>query len=66
MNNASASSASTRTAGPWDLSRTAKFTSANPKIAEVDAAGIVRPVGDGETTITIEVERQDVRRSRSR
>src|SRR5205823_6108199 len=33
----------------WDLSRTAKLTSANPKIAEVDAAGIVRPVGDGQT-----------------
>lgn len=39
----------------WDLSRSAKLTSANPKIAEVDAAGIVRPMGDGQTTITIDV-----------
>src|SRR5437764_634180 len=38
----------------WDLSRTAKLTSANPKIAEVDPAGIIWPVGDGTTTITIE------------
>jgi hypothetical protein len=38
----------------WELTRTAAiFTSANPKIAEVDAAGIVRAVGDGETTIEI-------------
>src|ERR1043166_8686082 len=35
------------------LSRAAKVTSANSKIAEIDA-GIVRPVGDGATTITIE------------
>ncbi|MSQ94377.1 MAG: DUF1553 domain-containing protein [Gemmataceae bacterium] len=38
----------------WELTRTAKYTSANAKIAEVDAAGIVRPVGDGQTTITVE------------
>jgi hypothetical protein len=38
----------------WDLSRTAKLTSADPKIAEVDAVGIIRPVGDGATTIKIE------------
>src|SRR5690349_641091 len=37
----------------WELTRNSSFTSANPKIAEVDAAGIVRPVGDGETTIEI-------------
>ncbi len=39
----------------WDLSRSAKITSANPKIAEIDAAGIVRPIGDGQTNITVEV-----------
>ena len=38
----------------WDLSRTAKLTSANPKVAEIDATGIVRPVGAGETSVTIE------------
>ncbi len=37
----------------WDLTRTAKVTSANPKIADVDAAGVVRSVGDGETNIEI-------------
>ncbi|MBI3823105.1 MAG: DUF1553 domain-containing protein [Planctomycetes bacterium] len=37
----------------WDLGRTAKLTSANPKIAEVGADGIVRPVNDGQTTITV-------------
>ena len=39
----------------WELTRTAKYTSANPKIAEVDSAGIVRPVGEGQTTITVAV-----------
>jgi hypothetical protein len=38
----------------WDLSRSVKFVSANPKIAEVDASGVVRPVGDGQTTITVQ------------
>src|ERR1041385_900657 len=33
----------------WELARVAKYTSADPKIAEVDAAGIVRPIGDGQT-----------------
>jgi hypothetical protein len=38
----------------WELTRTAaSFTSANPKIATVDAAGVVRPVSDGETTIEV-------------
>jgi hypothetical protein len=37
----------------WELTRAAKFTSANPKIAEVDAAGVVHAIGDGETTIEI-------------
>jgi len=39
----------------WELTRTAKYRSANPKIADVDADGIVRPNGDGQTTITIEI-----------
>ena len=38
----------------WELTPAAKYTSANPKIAEVDANGIVRPSGDGQTTITVE------------
>lgn len=38
----------------WELTRTAKYTSANAKIAEVDPTGIVRPIGDGQTTITVE------------
>jgi hypothetical protein len=38
----------------WDLTRTATFTSANPKIAEVDATGVVRVIGDGATTIEIQ------------
>jgi len=38
----------------WDLSRSARFTSVNPKVAEVDAAGIVRPASDGQTTVTVE------------
>jgi hypothetical protein len=37
----------------WDQSRTARFVSADPAIASVDAAGIVRPVGDGRTTISV-------------
>src|SRR5262245_28156857 len=37
----------------WELTSVAKYTSANRKIAEVDAAGIVRPIGDGQTTITV-------------
>lgn len=39
----------------WDLSRAAKLISGNAKVAEIDAAGIVRPVGDGQTTITVDV-----------
>lgn len=37
----------------WELTRQAQFTSADPKIATVDAHGVVRPVSDGATTITI-------------
>jgi len=35
-----------------DWSRQAQWTSSNPAIAKVDAAGIVTPAGDGEATIT--------------
>ncbi len=34
----------------------AKFTSAHPAVATVDASGVVRAVGDGETTITAVVD----------
>ncbi len=34
----------------------AKFTSSHPAVATVDAAGVVRPAGDGEATITAAVE----------
>lgn len=40
-------------AGPRDSTRDATYTSANPKIATVDAHGIVRAAGDGETTINV-------------
>src|SRR5258708_38771109 len=35
-----------------DRTAAAKFTSGNPNVAVVDEAGMVTPVGDGETTIT--------------
>src|SRR5207253_5605692 len=35
-----------------DVSDRAEFVSSNPKVATVDAEGIVHAVGDGETTIT--------------
>ena len=38
-----------------DLTREAKYTSADPKIATVDVHGIVRPVADGETKILIAI-----------
>jgi hypothetical protein len=40
----------------WDLSRDAKFTSSDPKIAVVDAHGLIQPVADGTATITIQAE----------
>src|SRR5262245_57812801 len=39
------SASADRTAG-------AKFITGNPNVARVDESGLVRPVGDGETTIT--------------
>jgi hypothetical protein len=41
-----------------ELTRLARFTSANPAIATVTAAGLVQPVGDGETTITVQANNQ--------
>lgn len=35
-----------------DHSATAKFASANPKVATVDASGTIRAAGNGETTVT--------------
>jgi hypothetical protein len=35
-----------------DRTTLAKFTSSHPAVAAVDAGGVVRPVGDGEATIT--------------
>ena len=36
-----------------DLTRSATFTSANAKVASVDAKGILRPIGDGVTAVTV-------------
>jgi hypothetical protein len=36
----------------WDLSRTAAFASSDPKVAVIDR-GAVRPVGDGQATVTV-------------
>jgi len=41
-----------------DLTAKAKFTTSDPKIAVVDEAGVVRPVGDGEAIITATLETQ--------
>ncbi len=38
-----------------DATREGKFASANVTVASVDAHGIVRPIADGRTTITIDV-----------
>jgi hypothetical protein len=35
-----------------DWTRTAHWTSSNPAVATVDQTGLIRPVSDGETTIT--------------
>src|SRR5262249_44557707 len=37
----------------WDHSRSATFASSDPRIVSVDAAGIVRPAGDGKATVTV-------------
>ncbi|MGH9722148.1 MAG: Ig-like domain-containing protein, partial [Bryobacteraceae bacterium] len=41
-----------------DLTRSAKWTSSNPKVATVDAAGLVTPVADGTASITASVNGQ--------
>lgn len=38
----------------WDLTRSAKYTSANAKTATADARGLVSAAGDGSTTLAIE------------
>jgi hypothetical protein len=38
-----------------DATRQAKWTSANPKVATVDASGLVLPAGDGETTVSASI-----------
>src|SRR5262245_8361130 len=38
----------------WDLTREAKFQSGAAGVAAVDAAGVVRPAGDGQTAVTAE------------
>lgn len=38
-----------------DLTRQTFYRSANPGIARVDAGGLVHPVADGETTVTVKV-----------
>jgi hypothetical protein len=38
----------------WDLTHSAKYSSADSKIAVVDGNGTVRPAGDGQTVIRIE------------
>ncbi len=42
-----------------DWTRTAEWSSSDPKIATVDEHGLVRPVGDGEAKITARVERDE-------
>ncbi|MDB5312490.1 MAG: hypothetical protein JWO38_6692 [Gemmataceae bacterium] len=37
----------------WDLTRAAAYTSAGPATAAADRTGVVRPAGDGTTTITV-------------
>jgi hypothetical protein len=38
----------------WDLTRQARFVSKASQVARVDADGVVRPVGDGQTVVTVE------------
>src|SRR6516225_2243113 len=38
----------------WDLARSAKFSIGKQEIASVDASGMVRPVSDGETILTVQ------------
>ena len=38
----------------WELTKTVKYVSSDPKIVAVDAQGVVRPVGDGTATVTVQ------------
>ncbi len=42
----------------WDLTRNAQFSSGAPKVAPVDAAGLVRATGDGAAVITVRASGQ--------
>src|SRR5262249_3409588 len=42
----------------FDLTRSAKYQSQDPKIAAVSATGIIRGLGDGKTQIVVEVQGQ--------
>ncbi|MCI0380481.1 MAG: hypothetical protein L0215_23085, partial [Gemmataceae bacterium] len=37
----------------WDLARSAKFTSSDATVAAVDAHGVIRPLKDGQTLVTV-------------
>jgi hypothetical protein len=37
----------------WDLSRTIKVVSSDPKVVAIDAGNVARPVGDGRATLTV-------------
>ena len=39
----------------WELTRDAKYVSSDTKVAVIEGAGIVRPVGDGQATISVTV-----------
>ncbi|MBI3680638.1 MAG: DUF1549 domain-containing protein [Acidobacteria bacterium] len=41
-----------------DLTKEAAWSSSNPKVAAVDASGLLKPVGDGEAVITASVKGQ--------
>jgi hypothetical protein len=49
--------------GVGDVTGRAVFATDNPRVAEVDRAGLVRPVGDGLATITATVDGRVVRAS---
>jgi hypothetical protein len=42
----------------YDLTRTARYASAAAAVATVDAGGVIRPAGDGQTTVTIQAAGQ--------
>jgi hypothetical protein len=42
-----------------DRTRDAHFRSLNPKVATVTPAGVVRAVGDGQTTVVVEIDGRD-------